>query len=43
MSLIKHGTGDIIGPDNEDLKKTAKPDWTEADDKALEEENTDGE
>lgn len=39
--LTKFGTGDVIGPDDDDLKKTAKPEWTDKDAKELSEENGD--
>lgn len=41
MALSKYGTGEIIGPDDENLKKTAKPEWTDKDEKELAEENGD--
>lgn len=39
MAFSKYGTGEVIGPDDENLKKTAKPEWTEKDDKELAAEN----
>jgi hypothetical protein len=41
MGISKYGTGEIIGPDDENLKKTAKPDWTDTDQQELEQENDD--
>jgi hypothetical protein len=37
MGLTKHGTGEIIQGD-EDLSKTASPEWTKEDEEGLKEE-----
>jgi hypothetical protein len=41
MGISKYGTGEIIGPDDENLQKTAKPEWTDKDAAELAEENGD--
>lgn len=44
MALTKFGTGDVIGPDDENLKKQATDldqTWTTQDSKDLAEENED--
>lgn len=42
MGLKKFGTGDgVILPEKEDNQKTAKENWTPADEQALREENKD--
>lgn len=40
MGLTKHGSGDVLR-EPEDVAKTAKKDWTEADAQALAKENDD--
>lgn len=39
MPLVKHGHGEIL-PEPGDEKKTAKANWSEADERALVDENT---
>jgi hypothetical protein len=42
MGLTKFGTGDVIGPDDENVKKeAAKTTWSDEDTQELAEENED--
>lgn len=38
MSLRKHGVGEVLPEEGEDLTKTAKQDWSEEDEKDLDQE-----
>jgi len=39
MGLRKHGIGEILPEEDQEILKQAKPDWTDADQAALDAEN----